>query len=512
MTNFQNKKLHTFILHIIMERLTGLLGIALILGVAFLLSNNRKAINLRTIGVGLTFQVFLAFFILNTQTGQSIFGWLGKAVTKVLKFSDEGANFVFGPLASEPLVQKAFGAGGFIFFFKIIPTIIFVAALVNIFYQLDLGIFILGTYNLLKKIVKSIVGIFVKNEKYTFNEGIVPFFTNCYHKEVPHVGVLPAIVEILADIMKKIMGVSGTEALSNISSAFVGQVEAQIMIKPYLKSMTNSELMASMAGSFACISGGVMAAYIGMGVPAQYLIASSIMAAPGALVIAKIMHPETENSQNQGNVKLKIEKQFSNMVDAISTGCSDGLKIGLNVMAMLVGFLAIIALLNFLLAKTGGSINSILYACNLNNHPWGWDPCTLSLGQILGTLFSGFAWAMGVPQDEIFSAGAFMGTKLVANEFVAYLDFSRYLPSTDPNVVKDVLLVNGHELSKKTIAIVSFALCGFANFGSVGIQIGGISALEPSRRTDIAKLAFRALIGGTLASYLSATLAGILLN
>ncbi len=466
-----------------MERFTGLLGIALILGVAYLLSNNRKAINFRTIGIGLLLQIGLAFFILGTEKGQSIFAWLGRAVTKVLDFSNEGATFVFGPLPDTALVSKAFGIpGGFIFFFKIIPTIIFVAALVNIFYQLNLGIYIIGTYKLIKKLLKKMIG---KDDGASL--------ASCYRKEQEHVGVLPAIVEILADIMKKIMGVSGTEALSNISSAFVGQVEAQIMIKPYLKSMTNSELMASMAGSFACISGGVMAAYIGMGVPAQYLIAASIMAAPGALVIAKIMHPEVDSNKSSENVKLKVEKQYSNMVDAISSGCSDGLKIGLNVMAMLVGFLAIIALLNFLLAKTGGTIN----AMGLTEQVLGWNPCTLSLDTILGFVFSGFAWAMGVPAKEMMSAGALMGTKLVANEFVAYL--------------KMAPMIADGSLSPKTVAIVSFALCGFANFGSVGIQIGGISALEPSRRADIAKLAFRALIGGTLASYLSATIAGMLL-
>jgi concentrative nucleoside transporter, CNT family len=283
--------------------------------------------------------------------------------------------------------------------------------------------------------------------------------------------------------------------LSNIASAFVGQVEAQIMIQPYLKGMTKSELMASMTGSFACISGGVMAAYIGLGVPAEYLLAASIMAAPGALAISKIIFPETEKSETAGEVSIQVVKAHSNLVDAISAGCSDGLKIGLNVAAMLIGFLALIALINAGLGKMGGY--------------WG-DP-KFSLDTILGTVFSGFAWCMGVQSDEIFQAGAFMGQKLVANEFVAYNNLSAYLPSTDPSVIKQVALVNGHAMSPKTIAIVSFALCGFANFGSMGIQIGGIGALEPSRRQDLTKIVFRALIAGTLASYMSATLAGMLL-
>lgn len=413
-----------------MDRLIGLLGIAVILAVAYSLSTNRKAINFRTVGVGLALQVLLAFFILKVPVGQSIFAWLGKAVTKVLAFSDEGAKFVFGDLANPEAVSKAFGGGGFIFFFKIIPTIIFVACMVNIFY---------------------------------------------------HLGIMQKIIEILAKGMKKLMDVSGAEALSNISSAFVGQVEAQIMIKPYLKGMTLSELMASMTGSFACIAGGVMATYIQFGVPAEYLIAASIMAAPGALAISKIIVPETQESETRGDVKLKVAKAHSNIVDAISAGCSDGLKVGLNVLAMLVGFLALIALINFILSKIGGLFGFPMF----------------DLNSILGFLFAGFAFVMGVPSHEIMQAGALMGTKLVANEFVAYLQLSP--------------MIQSQTLSPKTIAIVSFALCGFANFGSVGIQIGGISALEPERRADLAKLGFRALIAGTLASYMSATLAGIMM-
>ncbi|MEY4202319.1 MAG: hypothetical protein RL013_20 [Bacteroidota bacterium] len=445
--------------------MTGFLGIVLILGLAYLLSNNRKAINYRTVGMGLLLQTVLAVFILKVPLGKMMFEKLGQAVTKVLNFSDDGAQFVFGILADQVAFGNVLAAtaanpeigpqpwntdslgnpafyGGFIFFFKIIPTIIFVACLVNIFY---------------------------------------------------HLGIIQRVVEVLAKGMNFFMRVSGAESLSNISSAFVGQVEAQIMIKPYLRGMTMSELMASMTGSFACIAGGVMATYILFGVKAEYLIAASIMAAPGALAIAKIMHPETEPSETKGVVRLKVGKEHSNIVDAISAGCSDGLKVGLNVLAMLVGFLALIALINFLLLKVGGSMN---YIGLTKDVLFGWDPCTLSLNTVLGSLFSVFAWSMGVPWAEATQAGALMGTKLVANEFVAYLQ------------LKDIIA--SEALSPKTIAIVSFALCGFANFGSVGIQIGGISALEPSRRADLAKLGFRALIAGTLASYLSATLAGLM--
>lgn len=412
-----------------MERFTGLIGIVVILAIAYLLSNNKKAINFRTVGMGLLLQLGLAIFILKTPWGKAIFAKLGAAVTRVLDFSGEGARFVFGPLANVPMVEKAFGGGGFIFFFNIIPTIIFVAVLVNIFYYL---------------------------------------------------GIIQKVVQVLAKGMKALMNISGAESLSNISSAFVGQVEAQIMIKPYLKGMTRSEIMASMAGSYACIAGGVMATYIAFGVPAEYLIAASIMAAPGAMAIAKIVYPETEKSETGGAVTLNVTKEHTNLIDAISAGCSDGLKVGLNVTAMLIGFLALIALINFLLSYIG----------NLIGLP------QLSFDYILGLLFAGFAWVMGVPSNEIIPAGSLMGTKLAANEFVAYLKLAP--------------MIKAGALSPKTIAIVSFALCGFANFGSLGIQIGGISALEPSRRKDLTQLAFRALICGTLASYMSATLAGIL--
>ncbi|MDH4460562.1 MAG: nucleoside transporter C-terminal domain-containing protein [Flectobacillus sp.] len=412
-----------------MERFTGLIGIVLILGIAYLMSSNRKAINYRTVGVGLGLQAGLAIFILKTSLGKHIFEWLGEKIKRLLEMSDKGAEFVFSPLVKQDLLGKVFGPeNGFIFFFKVVPTIIFVAVLVNILY---------------------------------------------------HIGIMQRVVAIMAKGMKWLMGVSGSEAVSNVASTFVGQVEAQIMIKPYLKGMTNSELLASMTGSFACIAGGVMATYIALGVPAQYLLAASIMAAPGALVISKIVMPETEESETQGTVKLKVSKTHVNLVDAIAGGASDGMKVGMNVVAMLIGFIALIALLDLILAKVGGTVGLP----------------ELSFNFILGKLFAVFAWAMGVPTKDIEAAGALMGTKMVVNEFVAYLDLMKIKGTLDP----------------KTIAITSFALCGFANFSSVAIQIGGIGELAPSRRSDLAKLGFKALICGTLASYLSATLAGLLL-
>lgn len=413
-----------------MDRFTGLIGIVLILGIAFAMSDNRKAINFRTVGVGLALQFGLAIFVLKTDLGQSLFQKLGYYVDRLLQKANVGAEFVFSSLVRTDVLTRAFGPGNnFIFFFKVIPTIIFVAVLVNIFY---------------------------------------------------HLGIMQRIVAIMARAMKWLMGVSGAEALSNVASTFVGQVEAQIMIKPYLNGMTNSELLASMTGSFACIAGGVLAVYISLGVPAPYLLAASIMAAPGALVISKIVMPETQQSETQGVVMVEIKKAHANLLDAIAAGASEGLKVGLNVVAMLIGFIALIALLDSILFRIGFYIIGIDF---------------LSLNFLLGKVFSIFAWAMGVPTKDIQQAGSLMGTKMVVNEFVAYLDLVK---------IKDTL-------SPKTIAIVSFALCGFANFSSIAIQVGGIGELAPQRRRDLARLGFKALICGTLASYMSATLAGLLL-
>lgn len=423
-----------------MERFTGLIGVVLIFGIAFLMSNNRKAINYRLVLSGLAIQLSLAVFILKVPIGKTIFSWLGAAVTKILNFSQAGAAFVFGPLVNTANMNKAFGSGNeFIFFFNIIPTIIFVAVLVSVAYYL---------------------------------------------------GIMQRVVKFIAYIVYKLMGVSGSEALSNVASAFVGQVEAQIMIKPYLKGMTMSELLASMTGSMACIAGGVMAVYIALGVPAEYLIAASLMAAPAALVISKIVWPETEISETKGRVSLEIKKTNANLVDAISHGASDGLKVGLNVIAMLIGFIAIIALIDFVLGKIGYGLSSLGMSLSFI----GINLQTLSLNQILGSLFSVFACAMGVPGKDVQVAGSLMGTKMVINEFVAYLDLAKIKATLDA----------------KTILITSFALCGFANFSSIAIQVGGIGELAPERRTDLAMLGMRALICGTLASYLSATIAGIL--
>ena len=308
-----------------------------------------------------------------------------------------------------------------------------------------------------------------------------------------HVGIMQIVVSFFARIVHSLMRVSGSEALSNVASAFVGQVEAQIMIKPYIATMTMSELLASMSGSIACIAGGVMAVYISMGVPAPYLLAASIMAAPASFVIAKIVWPETEESATKGAVKLEVKKTHANLLDAVSHGASDGLKVSLNVIAMLIGFIALITLINFILAKFG----LLLTSTGLNLEGVGIDISHLSLNTIFGSVFSVFAWAMGVPSQDTFTVGSLMGTKMVINEFVAYSNLSP--------------MIAQHTLQPKSILIVSFALCGFANFSSIAIQVAGIGELSPNRRSDLAKLGFKALFCGTLASYLSATIAGILM-
>jgi concentrative nucleoside transporter, CNT family len=427
-----------------MERFTGLLGIVCILALALLLSNNRKRINYRLVLSGLGLQLALAIFILKIPLGQQIFAALGVGVTKLLEYGDKGAEFVFGILVNKAAMDKIFGAGGsFIFALKVTPTIIFVSVLVSVAY---------------------------------------------------HIGLMQRVVAVVAKGVYYVMRVSGAEALSNVASAFVGQVEAQIMIKPYVPTMTQSELLASMAGSMACIAGGVMAVYISMGVPAPYLIAASIMAAPAALVISKIVLPETEQSATAGEVKLAVEKTNANLVDAIAHGASDGMKVSINVIAMLLGFIALIAMVDALLGAVGGLLAS----------QFGWslagigiNLATLSLKDILGLIFAGFAFVMGVPPQDSMRVGSLLGTKFVINEFVAYSDLSALLAAKT--------------LTPKAVIIASFALCGFANLSSIAIQIGGIGELAPSRRADLAKLGFRALLCGTLASYLSATIAGMLM-
>jgi len=411
-----------------MERFTGLFGVVLILGIAFLCSNNKKRINLRLVLSGLGLQLGIAILVLKVPAVNNFFQLLGHGMQKLEDFAKEGAGFVYGGIG-------VYGAGGqlinygaapvFVFAFNITATIILVCVLVALLY---------------------------------------------------HLRVMQFIVSIVARAMNFVMRVSGAEALSNVASAFVGQVEAQVMIRGYLPTMTKSELLASMSGSLACISGGILIVYANMGARADYLIAASLMAAPGALVISKIVFPETEVSPTMGSVKLEVKSNYTNLIDAITHGAMDGFKIAMNVIAILIGFIALIAVVNWMLGHMYHG---------------------LSLDLIFSKIFYPFAWAMGVPKQDINNAAALLGQKLTVNEFVAFKSLTTHaVPMMTP----------------KGLTIITIAICGFANFSSVGMQVGGIGALAPERRGELAKLGMRALLCGTLASYLSATIAGILMG
>jgi len=420
-------------------RFHGLIGILFILGIAFLFSNNKKRINYRLVISGILLQIVIGVLVLKVPFITAFFQKLGRGMQHIEGFAKQGADFVYGGIATmgnngQPANYAT--PGMFVFAFNVVSTIILVCVLVAIFYQL---------------------------------------------------GVMQRLVSIIAKGMNFIMRVSGAEALSNVASAFVGQVEAQVMIRPYLSGMTRSELLASMTGSLACIAGGILVVYANMGERAGLdlapkLITASLMAAPGALVISKIVFPETEESQTLGKVKLDVKKPYSNLIDAISHGAGDGMKIGLNVIAMLIGFIALIAFLDYVLLKTGH-----LFSPNFD----------LSLNYLFGKLFYPFAWSMGIPQADVANAATLLGQKITINEFVAFNSLT----------TKTVPLV-----TEKGLLIVSIAICGFANFSSVGMQIGGIGELAPNRRADLAKLGLKALLCGTLASYLSAAIAGILIG
>ena len=420
-----------------MERFQGLIGIVLILGIAYLASNNRTRINYRTVFSGLGLQLLIGVLVLKVPPVTGFFQQMGKGMQRIEGFAREGAAFVYGGIASvQPDGTIAnYTQGGFVFAFNITATIILVCIIVAIMY---------------------------------------------------HVGIMQRVVSVIAKAMNRVMRVSGAEALSNVASAFVGQVEAQVMIRPYLKGMTRSELLASMSGSLACIAGSILVVYVAMGAQAGMdlapkLIAASLMAAPGALVISKLVWPETEESQTMGKVKLEVKSPYINTVDAISHGAGDGFRIAMNVIAMLIGFIALIALVDYGLVRIGH-----LFSADLD----------LSLDWIFGKLFYPMAWAMGVPDADVANVATLLGQKLTINEFVAFMNLTSH---TTPVV------------TEKGLLIVSIAICGFANFSSVGMQIGGIGELAPERRGDLARLGLKALLCGTLASYMSATIAGILM-
>lgn len=428
-----------------MSRFIGIFGIVLIFALAYMMSNNKKRINYKTVGLGFLLQVLLAVFIFKVPLGQKMFMAIGLFIQKLLVFAKQGGEFVFGALMNEHFVSMFDGHGGTIFALQLIASTVFMMILVNILY---------------------------------------------------HYGIMQRVVAILGKGMNKLLDVSGAEALSNVASAFVGQIVAQIMIKPYLSNLTRSELLASMSGSLACISGAIMPIYIGMGIPGEYLLASSVMAAPGALVISKIVYPEVGEPETSKDFQLSFSKknrQHVNIFDAISSGASEGMKVAINVVAMILALVALVAMIDWFL---GGFGNLVVKYLHINFVNVGFDLTHLSLKLILGKIFALFAIAMGVPVSEATTVGGLMGTKLVLNEMVAYVD----------------LTTNAMNLSPKSFLIASFALCSFGNFGSIAILLGGIGELAPNQRKNLARLGVRALICGTLTCYMSAAIVGILFN
>lgn len=445
--------------------INGVFGLLLLVGVAYLLSNNKKRINWRLVLSGFVLQLIFAVFMLKGKSMEAyfaplgwpmlLFEWLSKIFVTVLGFTTEGAKFVFGNLAISPGTE---GSLGFFFAFQVLPTIIFFSSLMSVMYYL---------------------------------------------------GIMQQIVRGMAWVMLRVMGTSGAESLSNTANIFVGQTEAPLMIRPYVANMTQSELLTIMIGGMATIAGGVLAAYVQMlghsyaqshGVElavgqakfAAQLMAASIMAAPAGLAIAKIIYPETAEPETKGTVRVKVEKNASNVIEAAAGGASDGLQLALNVGAMLLAFIAFIALINYLLNGIGDvtGLNSLL------TEQYG-KPLSLQL--IFGLILQFLAAGIGVPWEDAIDVGSLLGTKIVVNEFVGYLDLS-------------ALIANGTITTDKAVTMATFALCGFANFSSIAIQIGGISPMAPQRRKDLAALGLRAVVGGTLANLMTATIAGMLVG
>jgi len=413
-----------------------LVGAIVILGIAYACSTDRRAIDTRTVAWGLSLQIVFALIVLKTAIGQRVFTTLGAAINKLLGFAGVGAGFVFGPLGNSSVwgrvMEAALGPEGVnysvIFAFQVLPTIIFIAALFAILY---------------------------------------------------YFGVMQVVVRLFAVLMNKVMRASGAESLNVAASIFMGQTEAPLTIRPYLPEMTQSELMTVMTSGMAHISGGIMAAYILFGIEAKHLLTAVIMTAPGTIMMAKMFVPETDVPKTMGTVRLEVERTDVNVIDAAGRGTGEGLHLALNVGAMLISFLALVALVNFVL----GHVPS----------PYGSG--YLSLSRIFGWVFAPVAWSMGVPWLDAPRIGDLLGTRMALNEFVAYSQLGQMKSTLDP----------------KSFTIATFALCGFANFSSIGIQIGGIGALAPNRRHDLARLGLRAMFAGTLANFMTATIAGFLL-
>ena len=418
----------------------GLFGLAVLIGIVWLFSNNRRAVDWKLVATGLVLQIAFAAVVLLVPGGREVFDLLSHGFVRILGFVAEGSNFIFGSLMD---MEK----NGFIFAFQVLPTIIFFSALMGVLY---------------------------------------------------HLGVMQAIVRGMAWAITKVMRVSGAETTSVCASVFIGQTEAPLTVRPYIAKMTQSELLTMMIGGMAHIAGGVLAAYVGMlggGDPeqqaffAKHLLAASIMAAPATLVIAKILVPETGEPLTRGTVKMEVEKTTANVIDAAAAGAGDGLRLALNIGAMLLAFIALIALVDAPL-KWFGEVTGLAAALG--------QPTSLST--ILGYLLAPIAWVIGTPWADATTVGALIGQKIVLNEFIAYSQLSSIINGQVPGVA----------LGPEATLIATYALCGFANFSSIAIQIGGIGGLAPERRQDLARFGLRAVLGGSVATFMTATIAGVL--
>ena len=428
-----------------MDILFGLFGLSVLLSIAWLFSNNKKAVDWRLVLTGVALQIFFAIFVLLTPWGAAIFNTLAHGFVVLSGFTMAGSSLVFGSLTDA-------GKLGFIFAFQVLPTVIFFAALMSVLY---------------------------------------------------HLGVMQVVVRGMAWAITKVMRVSGAETTSVCASVFIGQTEAPLTVRPYIANMTESELLTMMIGGMAHIAGGVMAAYIQMlggtdpavqAVYAKHFLAASIMAAPATLLIAKILIPETGEPATRGTIRIHVEKTTTNVIDAAAAGAADGLKLALNIAAMLLAFTALIALINSAIGW-GADVTGIADWVNAGRA----IPIPINLGSLLGVILAPIAWVIGVPWHDAITAGGLIGQKIVINEFVAYLQLAATPVGSAPG-----------QISEHTRLILTYALCGFANFSSIAIQIGGIGGLAPERRHDLARFGLRAVLGGSLATFMTATIAGVL--
>ena len=423
-----------------MQLIMSVVGMAVLILIAVLISSNRRAINLRTVAGAFLIQVVIGAFVLYVPAGRDVLGAMSSGVANVIAYGNQGISFIFGGLVSDKMFE-VFGGGGFVFALRVLPVIVFFSSLIAVLYYL---------------------------------------------------GIMQIVIRLLGGGLQKVLGTSRTESLSATANIFVGQTEAPLVVRPYISTMTQSELFAVMCGGLASVAGSVLAGYAQMGVPLEYLIAASFMAAPGGLLFAKLIVPETEKTHDKTDAAELIaeEDRPANVIDAAASGAASGMQLALNVGAMLLAFIALIALINGMLGGIGG---------------W-FDYPQLSLELILGWVFSPIAYLIGVPWNEAQIAGSFIGQKIIVNEFVAFMNFGEYLKA-DAEVAAAGLQV----LSDHTKAIISFALCGFANLSSVAILLGGLGSMAPTRRHDIARFGLKAVAAGTLSKLMSATIAGFFL-